>query len=64
LKVVYIKIELLHVTTSAKIDIHHLSKQDVVIAWGGSKYVGKNETKKGINCIQKFVKTNIHTNLY
>jgi hypothetical protein len=24
--------------------------------------VGKNETKKGINCIQRFVKTNNHTN--
>ena len=24
--------------------------------------MGKNETKKGINCIQRFVKTNNHTN--
>ena len=54
MKVVYIKSELLHVMTSAKIDIQHLSKQDVVVVWGGSKDVGKNETKKGINCIQKF----------
>ena len=61
MKVVYIKSEL-HVTTSAKIYIHHLSKQDVVIVWGGSKDVGKNETKKGINCIQKFVTTNSHSN--
>jgi hypothetical protein len=50
------------ITTSAKIDIQHLSKQDVVVIWGGSKYVGKNETKKGSNCIQRFVKTNNHTN--
>jgi hypothetical protein len=50
------------VTTSAKSDIQHLSKQDVVVVWGGSKDVGKNETKKGIKCIQRFVKTNNHTN--
>jgi hypothetical protein len=62
LKVVYIKSELLHVKTSAKIYIQHLLKQDVVVVWGGSKDVGKNETKKGINCTQKFIKTNSSTN--
>jgi len=41
------------ITTSAKSDIQHLSKQDVAVVWGGSKDVGKNETKKGINCIQR-----------
>ena len=45
------------ITNPAKIDVQHLSKQDVVVVWGGSKDVGKNETKKGINCIQRFVKT-------
>jgi len=49
-------------TTYAKIDIQHLSKQDAAVVWGGSKDVGKNLTKKGINCIQRFVKTNNHTN--
>ena len=29
-------------TTSAKSDIQHLSKQDVVVVWGGSRDVGKN----------------------
>jgi len=37
------------IITSAKTDIQHLSKQEVVVVWGGSKDVGKNETKKGIN---------------
>jgi predicted phosphodiesterase len=50
------------ITTSAKIDIQHLSKEDVAVVWGGSKEADKNETKKGINCIQRFVKTNNHTN--
>jgi hypothetical protein len=48
--------------TSAKTDIQHLSKQDVVVVRGAPKNVGKNETKNSINCIQKFVKTNNHTN--
>jgi len=48
------------ITTSAKIDIH-LSKQDVVVVWGGPKDVAKNETKNGTNCVQRFVKTNNHT---
>ena len=50
------------ITSSAKTDIQHLSKQDVVVVWGGSKDVGKNETKKGINCIQRFIKMNSHAN--
>jgi hypothetical protein len=34
----------------------------VVVLWGGSKDVGKSETKTVINRIQRFVKTNNHTN--
>jgi hypothetical protein len=49
--------------TSAKIYIQHLSKRDVVVVWGDSKGVGKNETKNSINCTQEFVKTNSHTNI-
>ena len=51
------------ITTSAIRDIQQLSKQDVVVVWGGSKDVGKNESKKGINRIQRFVETNKHTNI-
>ena len=51
------------IITSAKKDIQQLSKQDVVVVWGGSKDVGKNETKQGINWIQSFVATNKHTNI-
>jgi hypothetical protein len=49
------------IKTSAKIDIQHLPKQDVVVVWGGSKDVAKSETKKDINCIQALVETNNHT---
>ena len=34
----------------------------MIVVWGGSTDVGKNETNKGINRIQRFVKTNNHTN--
>ena len=35
----------------------------MVIVWGGSKDVGKNETKQGIDRIQRFVETHKHTNI-
>jgi uncharacterized protein (DUF111 family) len=35
----------------------------VVVVWGGSKDVGKNETKQGTDRIQIFVETNKHTNI-
>jgi vancomycin permeability regulator SanA len=44
-------------------DIQQIPKQDVVVVWGGSKDVGKNETKQGINWIKSFVETNNHTNI-
>jgi len=34
-----------------------------VVVWGGSKDVGKNETKQGITWVQSFVETNKHTNI-
>ena len=51
------------ITTSAELDIQQLSKQDVVIVWGGSRDVGKNEEKQGINRIKNFVEMNKHTNI-
>ena len=51
------------ISTSAKREIQQLSTQDVVVMWGGSKDVGRNETKQGINWIQNFVETNKHTNI-
>jgi hypothetical protein len=43
-----------NVITAAKGDIQQLSKQDVLVVWEGSKDVGKNETKQGINWIKEF----------
>jgi hypothetical protein len=30
------------ITNSAKVDIEHLTKQDVIVVWGGSKDMRKN----------------------
>jgi hypothetical protein len=35
----------------------------MVVVWGGSKNVGKNETKQGISYVKDFVETNKHTNI-
>jgi hypothetical protein len=35
----------------------------VRVVWGGTKDVGKSETKQGIDRIQRFVETNKHTNI-
>ena len=51
------------ISTSIEREIKQQSKQDVVVVWGGSKDVGRNESKQGINRIQKFVETNNHTNI-
>jgi hypothetical protein len=51
------------ISTSVGADIKQLSKQDVIIVWGGSRDVGKNESKQGINRLQGFIETNKHTNI-
>ena len=51
------------ITNSAKVDIHPLTKQDVILVWGGSMDVWKNVTKNWIKCPQNFVKKNSDTNI-
>jgi len=51
------------ISTSVEGEIKQLSKQDVIIVWGGSRDVGKNESKQGINRLQGFIETNKHTNI-
>ena len=42
------------VNTSTK-SIGKLTKKDVVVVWGGTRDVGKNETEKGLHQIKNFV---------
>ena len=51
------------ITSTAKNDISKLSKKDVVIVWGGSKDVGRNEVQQGIPRLQNFVESFQHTNV-
>jgi hypothetical protein len=32
-----------------------LTKKDILIIWGGTKDVSKNESQKGLSCIRKFI---------
>jgi hypothetical protein len=41
-----------------------LTKKNILIIWGGTKDVSKNESQKGLLCIQKFVQTNLNTNVF
>jgi hypothetical protein len=44
-------------------DIEDFSKKDLVIVWGGTKNVSRNETDKGLIQIRNFVNKNTHTNV-
>jgi lysophospholipase L1-like esterase len=44
-------------------EIQQLTDNDVVIVWGGSNDVAKNETNCGIDKIQRFVESTKHTNI-
>jgi hypothetical protein len=43
-------------------DIKDFSKKDVVIVWGVTKYVSRNETDRGLIQIRNSVNENTHTN--
>jgi hypothetical protein len=51
------------ITSTAKEDIQKLTKKDVVVLWGGTKDVGRNETTDGLKQIEAFVKKNNHMNV-
>jgi len=40
-----------------------LTKKDVVVVWGGTRDVGRNETKKGLNQMKSFVSKHNQTNV-
>jgi hypothetical protein len=44
-------------------DIKDFSKKDVLIVWGGSRDVSRNESVKGLIQINNFIKKNSHTNI-
>jgi hypothetical protein len=40
-----------------------LTTNDVVVVWGGTRDVGRNETTRGLNQLKDFFKKNNHTNI-
>jgi hypothetical protein len=51
------------ITEMATKEISKLTNKDVVVVWGGTHDIAKNETKKGLEHLVKFVRQNSHTNI-
>jgi hypothetical protein len=52
---------LMTITKSLEDDINKLTKNDVVLVLGGTKDVGRNDTRNGLNLLQDFVRYSCHT---
>jgi hypothetical protein len=50
------------VINTAKKDTEELTKNDVVVVWGGTKDVGKNKTQKGLLQLKNIVENHKQTN--
>jgi hypothetical protein len=50
--------------SSMTVDINLLTKNDLIIFWGGSNYVSKNISKEGLKHLVNFVRSNNHTNIF
>jgi hypothetical protein len=44
-------------------DIEELTKEDVLLFWGGTNDAGKNNSQNGLKHLVNFVKNNSHTNI-
>jgi hypothetical protein len=44
-------------------EVKLLTKNDVIVIWGGTRDVGRNETTGGLNQLKDFFKKNNHTNI-
>jgi hypothetical protein len=44
-------------------EIANLTRDDVIVVWGGTNNTGKNESYKGLSHISSFVKSRGHTNI-
>jgi hypothetical protein len=50
------------ITNAAKKQTATLTRDDVIVLWGVSNDIGKNESSKGLSHISNFMKTRGHTN--
>jgi len=51
------------VISTAKKDTEELTKNDVVVVWGGTKDVGKNKSQKGLLQLKNTVENHKQTNI-
>ena len=51
------------ITNSAKKEITHMTKRDVVIVCGGANNINKNESIKGLKSVIQFVQNRSNTNV-
>jgi hypothetical protein len=50
-------------TSSTTEDIKHLTNNDIIVFWGGTNDVSKNNSQDGLKHIVNIVKMNSHTNI-
>jgi hypothetical protein len=50
--------------SSMTVDINLLTKNDLIIFWGGSNDVSKSNSKEGLKHLVNFVQSNNHTNIF
>jgi hypothetical protein len=41
-----------------------LTKKGILIIWGGTKDVSKNESQKGLSGVRKFIQMNLNMNVF
>jgi putative cell wall-binding protein len=51
------------ITNAVKKEIANLTRDDIIVVWGGTNDVSKNESSKGLSHISSFVKNRGHTNV-
>jgi hypothetical protein len=51
------------ITNTAREEIGNLTKEDVILMWGGSNDIGKNASPAGLKHISNFAKCMSHTNI-
>jgi hypothetical protein len=51
------------ITNASKKEIATLTREDVIVLWGGSNDTGKNESSKGLSHTSNFMKNRGHTNI-
>ena len=51
------------IITTTREEIQSLTKNDVIIIWGGARDIGKNNTLEAIECVNKFMNDNKGKNI-